>query len=240
MVASTTITLGPDLSGSWVPDVAVPVVPVRYEVRSEPPGVRVLQDGLEIAPSTPFDVDLLPGQSYEITVALDGYEPSETKVVDPAVDDQTSLLFTLERIVRPGRLRGTTAVPVTVVAQPAGGGRPREAPASTSPSLNLPAGSYTVTVTAPEIYWSHLYDLQLSEGEESRLPDLPRAVEVAVFDVPGNASVQIDDFAPFPTGGRPTVSVGQHRFLFVWPSGKSDELVRQITEEGQRVGAREP
>ena len=141
VVASTTITLGAGLSGFWVPDVAVPVVPVRYEVRSEPSGARVLQDGLEIAPSTPFDVDLLPGQSYEITVELDGFEPSEAKLVDPGVDDQTLLLFPLDRIVRQARLRGTTAVPVTVVAQPTGGGNPRRARASTSPSLNLPAGS---------------------------------------------------------------------------------------------------
>lgn len=239
VVASTTITLGPDLSDSWVPDVAVPVVPVRYEVRSEPPGARVLQDGMEIARSTPFDVDLLPGQSYEITVELDGFEPSETKLVDPASDDQTSLLFTLERIVRLARLRGTTAVPVTVVAQPTGGGNPRRASASTSPSLSLPAGSYRVTVEAPDIYWAHEYDLVLTEGEESRLPDPPRVVEVTVVDVPGNAMVQIDDFEAFPTGSRRTVSVGPHRFRFVWPSGEDLELLRQITEDTQ-VGAREP
>ncbi len=240
VVASTTITLGADLSGSWVPDVAVPVVPVRYEVRSEPPGARVLQDGLEIAPSTPFDVDLLPGQSYEITVELEGFEPSETRLVDPAVDDETLLLFPLDRIVRQARLRGTTAVPVIVVAQPTGRGNPRRARASTSPSLNLPAGSYTVTITAPEIYWSHEYAVSLVEGEVSTLPALPRTAEVTVFDRPGNATVQIDDFEAIPTGGATVkVAIGPHRFLFEWPSGKQHTESIQITQD-RRVGAREP
>ena len=74
----------------------------------------------------------------------------------------------------------------------------------------------------------------------STLPDLPRTVEVTVFDRPGNATVQIDDFEAFPTGG-PTlkVSVGPHRFLFEWPSGKQHPELIQITED-RRVGAREP
>ena len=77
---------------------------------------------------------------------------------------------------------------------------------------------------------------------QAPMPEPPDAVEVTVFDVPGNATVHIDDFEPILTGGRPpTVWVGQHRFLFVWPSGEQVVVEKQITEEtGQRVLAREP
>ncbi|HIE92935.1 MAG TPA: hypothetical protein EYQ83_08735 [Acidobacteria bacterium] len=61
-----------------------------------------------------------------------------------------------------------------------------------------------------------------------------------MFDRPGNATVQIDDFEAIPTGGATVkVAIGPHRFLFEWPSGKQHTESIQITED-RRVGAREP
>ena len=240
VVASTVLVLGAGLSPRWVPEVAVPILPIRYEIVSQPVGARVRLDGQSIARPTPVDVDLFPGQAYHIEVALDGYE-TLTRTVDPALLDteDSSLMFALTRIIAPARVEASADVPLILVATLADDGTEHRAEGQ-SASLELPPGEYSVMVTAPEIFFSGATDVTLDEGQGVRLPDLPAAVRILVFDVPGNATIQIDDFEPFPSGGPRLVAVGQHRFTFEWPSGARLERTVQVENDDQEVSAREP
>ena len=240
VVASTVLVLGADLSSPWVPEVAVPIMPIRYEIVSQPAGARVRLEGQSIARPTPVDVDLFPGQAYRIEVELDGYETSE-RTIDPALlnTEDSSLIFELTRIIAPARLEAVADVALTVVATLTDDGTEHRAEGR-STSLELPPGVYSVMVTAPDIFFSGATDVTLDEGQEVLLPDVPAAVQILVFDVPGNATVQIDDFEPFPSGGPRRVAVGQHRFTFEWPSGARLERTVLVEQDGQEVSARNP
>ena len=238
VVASTSVTLAEGMVADWTPEVEVPLRPVRYEVRSDPTGALVRLDGQEIARPTPVDVDLFPGQSYDIEVELEGYEPTR-RTVDPSglAPEVDGFDFSLARIVRPGRLFAQASFPVTVVVRADGEEHRAQ---GRSPSLELPPGSYTVSVTAPEVFFAAEADVTVREGEDVSLPDIPTAVKVLVFDVPGNAMVRVDDFAPFPSGGPRTVVMGPHRFIFEWPTGESFSREIDIERDGQEVSARQP
>jgi serine/threonine protein kinase len=239
IVASTMVTLDGEMEREWIPEVEVPLRPVRYEVRSTPSGALVSLDGQDIARPTPVDIDLFPGQSYDIVVSFEGYEPGR-RSVDPAelAPDIGSLDFSLARIVRPGRLLVQAAFPLTLVARSDGAGARRAE--GRSPSLELPPGSYSVSIAAPDVFFEDEATVTVREAEDVVLPNVPTAVKVLVFDVPGDATVQIDDFAPFPSGGPRTVVVGPHRFVFEWPSG--EQVIRdvEIERDGQEVSARHP
>jgi hypothetical protein len=239
VVASTSVTLDVGMSPEWIPDVEVPLRPVRYQVRSVPTGALVRLDGQDIARPTPVDVDLFPGQAYDIEVELEGYEPRR-RSVDPAelAPDVVALDFPLTRIVRPGRLLAEAAFPVTLVARSEDGGERRAE--GRSPSLEVPPGSYFISVAAPEVFYTAEATVTVREGEDVVLPDIPTAVKVLVFDVPGNATVRIDDFTPFPSGGPRTVVVGTHRFVFEWPTGEQIVQDIEIERDGQEVSARHP
>ncbi len=239
IVASTSVMLDGEMAPEWIPEVEVPLRPVRYEVRSTPTGALVRLDGQDIARPTPVDIDLFPGQSYDIVVELEGYEPGR-RSVDPAElgGDVVALDFALTRIVRPGRLLVEATFPVRVVAR-SDGAADRHA-VGRSPSLELPPGSYSVSVAAPEVFFAGETTITVSEGEDVVLPNIPSAVKVLVFDVPGDATVRIDDFAPFPSGGPRIVAIGAHRFVFEWPTGQQVAQDIEIDHDGQEVSARHP
>ena len=239
IVASTMVTLDGEMAREWIPEVEVPLKPVRYEVRSTPAGALVSLDGQDIARPTPVDIDLFPGQSYDIVVSFEGYEPGR-RSVDPVelAPDIVSLDFSLTRIVRPGRLLVQAAFPLTLVARSDGAGARRAE--GRSPSLELPPGSYSVSIAAPDVFFTGEATVTVREGEDVVLPNVPTAVKVLVFDVPGDATVRIDDFAPFPSGGPRTVVVGAHRFVFEWPSGEQVTRDVEIERDGQEVSARHP
>ena len=239
IVASTMVTLDGEMTREWIPEVEVPLRPVRYEVRSTPAGALVSLDGQDIARPTPVDIDLFPGQSYDIVVSFEGYEPG-CRSVDPAelAPDIVSLDFSLTRIVRPGRLLVQAAFPLTLVARSDGAGVRRAE--GRSPSLELPPGSYSVSIAAPDVFLAGEATVTVREGEDVVLPNVPTAVKVLVFDVPGDATVRIDDFAAFPSGGPRTVVVGAHRFVFEWPSGEQVTRDVEIERDGQEVSARHP
>jgi len=239
IVASTMVTLDAEMTPEWIPEVEVPIRPVRYEVRSDPEGALVSLDGQDIARPTPVDIDLFAGQSYDIVVSFEGYEPGR-RSIDPAelAPDIVALDFVLTRIVRPGRLLVQAAFPLALVARSDGGGARRAE--GRSPSLELPPGSYSVSISAPEVFFAGEATVSVREGEDVVLPNIPTAVRVLVFDVPGDATVRIDDFAPFPSGGPRTVVVGAHRFVFEWPSGEQVTRDVEIERDGQEVSARHP
>ena len=239
VVASTNFTLAAEMTSEWIPDVEVPIRPVRYEVTSEPTGAVVRLDGLPIARPTSVEIDLFPGQEYEIMVGLDGYEP-QRRTVDPAdlAPEVSSLDFSLTRIVVPGRLVADAAFPLTVVARSDAGSEHRAQ--GRNPSLELQPGHYTLSVTAPEVFFTARTEVTLREGENVALPDLPSVVKILVFDVPGNATVRIDDFDPFPSGGPRTVTIGAHRFVFAWPTGERVVRDVQVERDGQEISARHP
>ena len=240
VVVSTAMTLGEELSSEWVPEVEVPILATRFDVTTDPAGARVSIDGRDIARPTPVEVDLFPGQSYEIGVALEGYE-SATATIDPATVEpgETPLDFSLRRLIRPARVRGSFASSVTLVFQPAGGGRARRAQGR-NPRLDLSPGRYTITVTAPDIFWGYTTDATLREGEAVPLREMPRTVTIPVYDVGGAAIVRIDDFPPFQVAGPKTIAVGTHRFVFEWPSGQSTTQTVRVDGNTRQVTSRHP
>ena len=240
VVVSTAMRLGGDLPGEWVPDVPVPILPTRFEVTSNPTGARVSIDGRDIARPTPVEVDLFPGQSYDIGVELEGYEPASATIDPAAVEPgEAPLDFSLRRLIRPARVRGAYGSPVTVVAQPARGGRARRVQGR-NPQLDLSPGRYAITVTAPDVFWAYTTDVTLREGEAVPLREMPRTVTIPVFDVRGDATVRIDDFPPFQPAGPQTIAVGSHEFVFEWPTGQSTTQTVVVDGNTRQVTSRHP
>ena len=239
VVASTGLILAPETSSEWVPAVDVLLGPIRYRVTSAPTGARVTLNGQTLARATPVNLDLLPGQTYNIEVELNGYQPL-SRTLDPVdiTAGTPTLLFYLTRIVRPGVLRAVTEFPVTMIARSEDGNTYQAE--GQNPSLAMPPGRYSVSIAAPEVFFSTSVDVTVSEGVEVSLSEVPPAVSVRILDTPGSAMVRFGDYPPFPTGGRRAIAVGSYDVVFKWPGGERIARTVQIERDDQEVSARRP
>ena len=103
VAAAINLALGPEMPVQWTPEGVR--TPERFVITSAPPGARVVLDGDLVAGVTPVEVELVPGDEYNLRVELGGYRPA-------------SLRFTLADLTETQREDGVLPFPLTLRPPP--------------------------------------------------------------------------------------------------------------------------
>jgi hypothetical protein len=258
LMASKEVVLGDPLDAVWNADVTgteddeeepdpVPVpVPETYIITSQPAGAQVYMDGELQEGATPLEIQILPGQRYEVRVEMDEYLTASWAFTDDDLSETHrstgELFFNLESLEPPGTLALSGApYPVAITARrlndagnPTGWARSFEA--AENHLVELAAGVYQVELSAPSVYFDSTDRVSI-QSEVSQQLVVPRAVNVRVIAYPENCRVSIDgrfhDSTPFGVA----LVVGDHDFHFDWGAvGEGQKTVtRTITREGQQI-----
>jgi serine/threonine-protein kinase len=220
--------------------------PETYTITSNPTGAQVFVDGEEQEGTTPVEIQILPGQRYQVRVEMPGYETASWAFTDADLNETHrsthELLFNLEADTPPGTLVLLNApYPVAITAQrldDAGNptGRPQTFEAAQNREIDLTSGLWQVELSAPSVYF-HRVDRMAIQAEGRHPVIVPRAVNVSVMAYPANCRVSIDgryhDSTPFGLA----LVIGEHEFHFDWSAvGEGEKTVTHtIAREGQQI-----
>ena len=242
VVAAINLALGPEMPLHWAPE-GVREAPERFVITTVPAGARVVLDGDPVPGVTPVEVELVPGDQYNLRVQLGGHKPARLAFtladLSESQREEKSLHFPLTLSSPPGRIVISNApYPVRVTVRSRSGGGPTRSGPSRNHNIELQQGTYDVELAAPDVFLEpQQRTAQVQEGKTLNLFSvLPRAVTVTVGAVPGNCLVSIDghesEAAPFTT----RMAVGRHQFQFEWPGlGTSLTTSELIQTDGRRV-----
>lgn len=185
-----------------------------FELTTVPVGATVELDGEAIEGATPMTLEL-SDEDHEIRLSHGDYRPTTVEIAAgqplPAVPVQMTPLG------RPGTFQVQASYPVAIQR-----GEREMAAASTSPSVQLRPGSYTLRLWAPDKFLSRSVQVSISEANVTthQAPPLGR---VNVRANPGNCTVTIDGMsAGSPPFMNLEVVTGQHEFVFTWPGNVTD------------------
>ena len=192
---------------------------------------------------TPVEVELVPGDQYDLRVQLGGYKPAGLAFtladLSESQREEGALHFPLTLSSPPGRIVISNApypVQVTVRSR-TGGGSTRSGPSSNH-NIELQQGTYDVELSAPNVLLEpQQRTAQVQAGKTLNLFSvLPRAVTITVGAVPGNCLVSIDGHESEATPSTTSIVVGRHEFKFGWPGlGTSLTTSELIQTDGRRV-----
>lgn len=199
--------------------------PRVFNVLSNPEGAQVTVNGEAIDGTTPLQVELVPGTSYEIQVALEGYRSAGSRVSDVAAEDGKDLFYRLTPDTKPGRL---------AVDKPRGyGDLVFEVGGRRIDPNRLDPGTYTVQISAPSNYLVTEQEVVVREDQATPVR-LPALAEVRLVGVGGGRQVRVDGGSPMSL----PVSVwlardSTHTFEFVFDDGATRSRSFRI---GRTVG----
>ena len=242
VAAAINLALGPEMPLHWAPE-GVRGAPERFVITTVPAGARVVLDGDPVPGVTPVEVELVPGDQYNLRVQLGGHKPARLAFtladLSESQREERTLHFPLTLSSPPGRIVIKNApYPVRVTVRSRGGGGPTRSGPSRNHRIELQQGTYDVELAAPDVFLEpRQRTAQVQEGKTLNLFSvLPRAVTMTVGAVPGNCLVSIDghesEAAPFTT----SIVVGRHQFQFEWPGlGTSLTTSELIQTDGRRV-----
>ncbi|MFQ5350652.1 MAG: serine/threonine-protein kinase, partial [Thermoanaerobaculia bacterium] len=186
VLASLGLTLGPEVPDRWAP--ALAPAEETLTISSEPAGALVELDGTTLEGVTPLVVALLPGRDYQLRLSLEGHEPAGWSFglegLSTEQRESGSLHFVLEASVPPAELVVLASYPVTVEVA----GRRRTGEGEIR--LSVPPGSYTVELSAPQVFYGDSRSVVL-ESDKSRTLELPRTVTIPVA-AEGRCRLSID------------------------------------------------
>ena len=217
------------------PEVPAAPEPRTLRITSEPPGATVTLNGEQLAGKTPTSADFLPETRYDLQLRLSGHEGAgwtfNLASLSSSQNSSSTLHFPLKSSVPPGVLSIAADYNVRVQI----GGR-----TFNSKRIEMPPGTYTARITAPEVFLSQSRQVTLSSGSTEEI-QLPIAVPLKLGANPSRCRVKINgmDAGYVPADIR--ITVGQHRFEFDWEGiGESLLLSRRITTRTDRVFATAP
>ena len=242
VMAAINLALGPEMPLQWAPE-GVRGAPERFVITTMPPSALVVLDGDPVPGLTPVEVELVPGDQYNLRVQLGGYKPARLAFtladLSESQREERTLHFPLTLSSPPGRIVISNApypVQVTVRSR-TGGGATRSGP-SRNHNIELQQGTYDVELAAPDVLLEpQQRTAQVQEGKTLKLFSvLPRAVTITVGAVPGNCLVSIDGHESEATPFTTSIVVGRHEFQFEWPGlGTSLTTSELIQTDGRRV-----
>ncbi len=219
---------------------AVQGTPFLFE--SSPAGALVVVDGSEIG-RTPVPYPVLAGIRHRVSLSLPGHQPvnwafSPESLTPEQVADRR-LFFALEPVTPPGTVMVNGTYDFEVEAS-ANGRRTRRSRHTTGAAIDLPPGSWTIRVLAPEVFLDHTLRVDLRSGETAEIP-LPSLLSVRVAAAPGNCRVNVNGIDVGVTPLELPIVAGQHEFLFEWPGlGKSIRRNERLTSLNRNIFATAP
>ena len=170
--------------------------PCSLSLHSNPEGALIFVDGIYLGKTTPYTLELPPGDSHGIRIELDGYVPAERNLT---ITNDTLICEHLYSSVHP--TRGLSDAPILIPEKTSHGGlyinsRPRPAGISLdgmqmpqrTPAVifGLKEGSYTVQLSAGQSdpLMRDRSDIQFEEQEVHVYPDVIVPVDVAATTSP--------------------------------------------------------
>lgn len=237
-VARRAVVVDPAMPTEWI--AAEEALPAQsFAVGTRPEGARVFLNDELVAEATPAEVELTPGEEYQLRVELAEHHPESYNFVFPdGLDSQIlegeRFFFPLRPVIPPGRLVVEAGYPVRVaVAGRSHGPAP-------SHDISVKPGTYELELSSAEVFLEEKRQVEVQSDERLAL-ELPEAVEVRVAAQPGNCQVHINgrliDETPFTQRLVP----GTYQFRFEWPAlGESRTYTETIsTDTGEVFGSPE-
>ena len=111
--------------------------------------------------------------------------------------------------------------------------------ASQSHDIELPAGSWRISLLAPRVLFSHVEQVVVRPGQTVVLgADVPtRFARVRIVAEPPGARVRVDGLMPIPTPYDGQIPLGAHDFEFIWEDATT--VTREtIDRDGQEIVGR--
>ena len=225
VVASKRMVIDPAMATEWV--AAEAAIPAQsYAVTSRPAGAKVFLNDELVAETTPADVQLVPGEKYNLRVELAEHHPEAREFVfpdglDKATADGGRFSFALRPVIPPGHLLIGSSYPVKVEV----GGR-SYGPGPTH-DISLKPDTYEVALSSTEVFLNEKRQVEIASNGRAEIA-LPAAVRFRIAAQPGNCKVHINgrliDETPFDQQLVP----GRYEFRFEWPALQQ---TRTLTEE---------
>jgi hypothetical protein len=189
---------------------------IAVQVVSDPPGATVVLDGETVTGKTPLALALDPSRAHQVTVSLDGYSARRLSV--PAGAATSELKVALSPLGPPGSVVIVSGYPVDVSSS----GRALSK-GETSPTLSLPPGRHTLTITAGSVFLHRTETVEVESGGSARV-SLPGTGELNVQANPDNCKIFVDGtFVDYPPILKKTVAAGRHTVTFKWTDGGEQE-----------------
>jgi hypothetical protein len=197
--------------------------PLRVSVESDPPGASVVLDGRPAGGVTPLELSLARGSDHSVELSLEGHQGKTLELRAGEVPQRIAV--SLEALRPPGSLVVRSSYPVEIVW----GGRVLASGEST-PQVQLPAGSQTVTLRSQAHFLDVRREVEIQAGQQSQLATPPLG-RIHIRATPGNCRIFIDGaFADYPPISNQPIAAGSHRVEFHWPDGKT--TVQTVEVEG--------
>ena len=156
VVAAINLALGPEMPLHWAPE-GVREAPERFVITTVPAGARVVLDGDPVPGVTPVEIELVPGDQYNLRVQLGGYKPARLAFtladLSESQHEERTLHFPLTLSSPPGRIVIKNApYPVRVTVRSRSGGGPTRSGPSRNHNIELQQGTYDVELVAPDVF----------------------------------------------------------------------------------------
>ena len=193
VAAAINLALGPEVPAEWTPEGVR--TPEQFVITSAPPGARVVLDGDPVPGVTPVEVELVPGDDYNLRVELGGYQPASLRFtladLTETQREDGVLPFPLTLRPPPGRIVINAPYAVEVTVRGRSGG-PRRSGSSRTHNIELQQGTYDVELAAPDVFLApQQCAVEVQAGESLNLSSsLPRAAHHYGGRSPGQLSRQ--------------------------------------------------
>jgi hypothetical protein len=187
---------------------------LALKLLSDPAGASVTIDGKEVEGKTPFGASVDATKSHQLAFSLDGYQ---TRRVPLAVGASPEVRVILSPLGPPGNLKVSSSYPVEVSVNG------RVVAKGEGPTVALPSGRYSVSVTSVALFLRTTRDVEVPAGGTARV-ELPGVGELNVKANPDNCQVFVDGvFVDYPPILQKPVVAGHHTVTFKWTDGGRKE-----------------
>jgi serine/threonine protein kinase len=231
-VARTSLLLAASMPPGWVAIEEVP--PETFVVTSSPQGAEVYLNNELVADLTPTEIQLLPGEHYDLRVEMPEYKAEGLSFDFPDSLAESSrqsrrLSFSLDPKIPDGRIVFTAPYPVRV--EIAG----ERFLLKRSHDITLRPDTYDIRLTSSEVFLDETRSVTVKSQDQLSL-NLPPAVDLRVFAQPGNCRVYVNekylDETPFNTSLVP----GSYEFRFEWNSlDETRTILQRVTRDSEQV-----
>ena len=232
VVARASLLLSETMPSEWVTVEELP--PQTFLVASTPSGAQVYLNDELVGGSTPIEIDLVPGEAYQVRVELEEYHSAGTAFdfpddLDAGLRQSRRFFYELKPKIPPGHIVFESPYPVEV--RVAG----RSYGPSRSHDISLKPNTYEVRLSSGEVFLDETRLLRVESNDRLNL-NLPAVVELRVMAQPGNCRVFVNgrflDETPFDL----RVVPNRYEFRFEWPAlGDSRTIVERVTRRSREI-----
>lgn len=229
-VARTSMLLTEQMPPEWRAIEEVP--PETFVVTSNPRGAQVFLNDELIVGSTPTEIELLPGEAYDLRIELAEYYPQSRSFafpeeLDTRIRQSSRFSFSLKPKIPPGRI--VIEAPYPVAVSIAG----QKFEATLLRDISLKPGNHEIRLTAPDVFLDESRFVPVASNEVINL-DAPPAIELTFTAHPSNCQVFVNGRFISETPFRKAMVPGSYEFRFLWPDRGEKTVIKRVTRTGEK------